>query len=256
MRFIDTHCHLNDLIFTKNINISIFRAKKVGIKHIIIPSVNASDFSDIDKLCKQYNMLYAALGLHPIDITNHRNEDLDLLDGYLQIKNKKLIAIGEIGLDLSIDKIHFDKQIYLLNAQLKLAKKYDLPVILHSHHTHDQLSVQLRRHNLPCRGIIHGFTGSQQQANNFINLGYMIGIGGVITYKRANKTRNTISNLPLDSMILETDSPGMPLNGFQEQPNRPERILDIFKELCLLRTESPQYLADVLWQNTIKIYNI
>ncbi len=166
------------------------------------------------------------------------------------------MAIGEIGLDLYRDDPQFDKQQRFLEAQLKLAKAYQLPVILHSRRTHDKLAQILRRYDLPRRGVVHGFAGSLQQAQAFIKLGYAIGIGGTITYERASKTRQTVAQLPLSSLLLETDAPDMPLQGFQGQPNRPERARQVWEVLCSLREESPEEIADALWHNSQQLFQL
>lgn len=254
MRFIDTHCHFDFPPFVDDATESIARAAQSGVERIIVPSVDASRFALVSQLAQQHDALYAALGLHPINIAVHQDAHLDQLEQWLQTSDSKRVAIGEIGLDLYMQDAQFDKQTRLLDAQLKLAKKYDLPVILHSRRTHDQLALHLRRHDLPRRGVVHGFAGSQQQAERFIQLGYAIGVGGTITYERASKTRNTIANLPLTSLLLETDAPDMPLQGYQGQPNRPERARNVFDVLCQLRSESPDIIADALWQNSLRVF--
>ncbi|MDI6935595.1 TatD family hydrolase [Pantoea sp. EABMAA-21] len=254
MRFIDTHCHFDFPPFVDDAAGSIARAAQSGVERIIVPSVDASRFALVSQLAQQHDALYAALGLHPINIAVHQDAHLDQLEQWLQTPDSKRVAIGEIGLDLYMQDAQFDKQTRLLDAQLKLAKKYDLPVILHSRRTHDQLALHLRRHDLPRRGVVHGFAGSQQQAERFIQLGYAIGVGGTITYERASKTRNTIANLPLTSLLLETDAPDMPLQGYQGQPNRPERARNVFDVLCQLRSESPDIIADTLWQNSLRVF--
>ncbi|MBK0124549.1 TatD family hydrolase [Pantoea sp. S61] len=254
MRFIDTHCHFDFPPFVDDATGSIARAAQSGVKRIIVPSVDASRFALVSQLAQQHEALYAALGLHPINIAVHLDAHLDQLEQWLKTPDSKRVAIGEIGLDLYMQDAQFDKQTRLLDAQLKLAKQYDLPVILHSRRTHDQLALHLRRHDLPRRGVVHGFAGSQQQAERFIQLGYAIGVGGTITYERASKTRNTIANLPLTSLLLETDAPDMPLQGYQGQPNRPERARNVFDVLCQLRSESPDIIADTLWQNSLRVF--
>ncbi|MBK0098231.1 TatD family hydrolase [Erwinia sp. S63] len=254
MRFIDTHCHFDFPPFVDDATESIARAAQSGVERIIVPSVDASRFALVSQLAQQHDALYAALGLHPINIAVHQDAHLDQLEQWLQTPDSKRVAIGEIGLDLYMQDAQFDKQTRLLDAQLKLAKKYDLPVILHSRRTHDQLALHLRRHDLPRRGVVHGFAGSQQQAERFIQLGYAIGVGGTITYERASKTRNTIASLPLTSLLLETDAPDMPLQGYQGQPNRPERARNVFDVLCQLRSESPDIIADALWQNSLRVF--
>ena len=254
MKFIDTHCHFDFPPFVDDAEASIVQAGQVGVKRIIVPSVDASRFALVSKLAQQHAALYSALGLHPINIVQHQDEHLGELESWLRSPDSKRVAIGEIGLDLYMQDPQFDKQTRLLDAQLTLAKQYDLPVILHSRRTHDQLALHLRRHDVPRRGVVHGFAGSQQQAERFIQLGYAIGVGGTITYQRASKTRNTIANLPLTSLLLETDAPDMPLYGFQGQPNRPERACNVFEVLCQLRSESPDVIADALWHNAQQLF--
>ena len=114
--------------------------------------------------------------------------------------------------------------------------------------------MHLKLHNLPRTGVVHGFAGSVQQAERFISLGYCIGVGGTITYPRASKTREVMTQLPLDALLLETDAPDMPLNGFQGQPNRPEQAARVFETLCELRPEAPDVIAQALFDNTQRLF--
>ena len=137
---------------------------------------------------------------------------------------------------------------------MRLAKRYDLPAILHSRRTHDKLAMLLKKHALPRTGVVHGFAGSLQQAERFVQLGYKIGVGGTITYPRASKTRDVIAQLPLSALLLETDAPDMPLNGFQGQPNRPARAARVFSTLCELRSEPAEEIANTLIDNTNALF--
>jgi len=256
MRFTDTHCHFDFPPFAGDERASIARAAEAGVERIIVPAVEASRFARIVSLAAQYPALYAALGLHPIAIDRHEEAHLEQLEHWLRQQPAKLTAIGEIGLDLYMDNPQFARQEFLLDAQLRLAKQYDLPVILHSRRTHDKLALHLRRHDLPRRGVVHGFAGSLQQAQAFIKLGYAIGVGGTLTYERASKTRNTLAQLPLDALLLETDAPDMPLHGFQGEPNRPERARLVWQTLCELRPEPPQAIAEALWRNTCALFSL
>jgi len=256
MRFTDTHCHFDFPPFAGDERASIARAAEAGVERIIVPAVEASRFARIVSLAAQYPALYAALGLHPIAIDRHEEAHLEQLEHWLRQQPAKLTAIGEIGLDLYMDNPQFARQKFLLDAQLRLAKRYDLPVILHSRRTHDKLALHLRRHDLPRRGVVHGFAGSLQQAQAFIKLGYAIGVGGTLTYERASKTRNTLAQLPLNALLLETDAPDMPLHGFQGEPNRPERARLVWQTLCELRPEPPQAIAEALWRNTCALFSL
>lgn len=254
--FYDTHCHFDFPPFAGDEQGSIMRAAEAGVKKIIVPAVAAPHFQRVLKLAADYPPLYAALGLHPIAIQQHDAADLALLEEFLQQKNRKLIAIGEIGLDRYMETPLFDKQVLLLDAQLKLAKRYDMPVILHSRRSHDQLAAHLKRHHLPRTGVVHGFAGSLQQAERFIALGYRIGVGGTITYPRASKTRAVMAALPLSALLLETDAPDMPLHGWQGQPNRPERAANVYQTLCELRPESPIDIAQALKDNAEIVFSL
>jgi TatD DNase family protein len=255
-RFIDTHCHFDFPPFQSDEVQSLDRAADAGVGQIIVPAIGSQYFARVVQLAATWPALYGALGLHPIVIEEHTPECLDKLEQQLAARPKKMVAIGEIGLDLYRDNPQFDRQETVLEAQLKLAKRFDLPVILHSRRTHDKLAMHLKRHNLPRTGVVHGFAGSLQQAERFIGLGYCIGVGGTITYPRASKTREVMARLPLDSLLLETDAPDMPLNGFQGQPNRPEQAARVFETLCELRPEAPDVIAQALFDNTHRLFTL
>lgn len=255
-RFVDTHCHFDFPPFTGDEVPSIDRAARAGVDAIIVPAIEAAYFERVLDLARRHDALYAALGLHPIVIEHHLDEHLDRLDAVLQTAEKKLVAIGEIGLDLYRENPQFERQQTILDAQLRLAKRHDLPVILHSRRTHDKLAMHLKRIDLPRRGVVHGFSGSLQQAQRFVELGYHIGVGGTITYPRASKTRDVMARLPLSALLLETDAPDMPLNGFQGQPNRPEQAARVFTALCELRPEPAAVIADALLENTRTLFGI
>ncbi|MFI8415072.1 TatD family hydrolase [Serratia sp. NPDC078593] len=252
----DTHCHFDFPPFSGSEAESLQRAAAAGIERIIVPTVTADRFARVLRLAKDFTPLYAALGLHPLYIAQHHEAQLALLADFLASRPGKLVAVGEIGLDLYMENPQFTRQQALLSAQLKLAKQHDLPVILHSRRSHDQLAAALRRNDVPRRGVVHGFAGSLSQAQAFIRLGYYIGVGGTISYARAQKTRGVMAQLPLTSLLLETDAPDMPLAGYQGQPNRPERAAEVFEVLCQLRSESPEEIAAHLRQNTHRLFGL
>ncbi|MEF3088446.1 metal-dependent hydrolase [Enterobacter sp. 10-1] len=254
LQFIDTHCHFDFPPFAHDEVESIARAAREGVTQIIVPATEADNFPRVLALASQHDALYAALGLHPIVIERHDESSLQRLEACLQQRSAKVVAIGEIGLDLYREDPQFDRQQALLEAQLRLAKRYDLPVILHSRRTHDKLAMLLKKHALARTGVVHGFAGSLQQAERFVQSGYKIGVGGTITYPRASKTREVMSRLPLSALLLETDAPDMPLNGFQGQPNRPEQAARVFATLCELRQEPADVIAHALLSNTKALF--
>ncbi|EFB71017.1 Uncharacterized deoxyribonuclease YjjV [Providencia rustigianii] len=255
-RFIDTHCHFDFPPFSDSYPENLELAKQAGITDIIIPSVSADNFQRVWALAHQYSQLHAAMGFHPLYLNQFQEFQFDELVSYLKQSSQKCVAIGEIGLDLYMQDPLFELQQTLLQRQLKLAKQFDLPVILHSRKSHDQLVAMLRRHEVPARGVVHGFSGSLSQAQSFVKLGYYIGVGGTITYERANKTRQVMAQLPLNCLVFETDAPDMPVSGFQGEPNRPERIQWVFRALCELRHESPDEIAQQLYNNSKILFNL
>ncbi|QTF10131.1 metal-dependent hydrolase [Brenneria izadpanahii] len=252
--FIDTHCHFDFPPFSENVSESLRLAATAGVERIVIPAVESRYFERVLALSHHHPSLYAALGLHPLYISRHRDADLELLQDRLHQHPAKLAAVGEIGLDFYMQTPQLARQCALLEAQLKLARQHDLPVILHSRRSHDRLAQLLRRIDVPRTGVIHGFAGSLEQAQAFIRLGYYIGVGGTITYPRANKTRQAIARLPLDRLLLETDAPDMPVSGYQGEPNRPERIAAVFQSLCQLRPESADDIAGAIYRNTLRLF--
>lgn len=261
MAFFDTHTHLDYL--QQDTQQSLFQlmqnALAAKVEKILIVAVQAADFEYIEKMTALFpEHLRFALGLHPLYIEKHSESDLVRLQQGLENRSKRCTAVAEIGLDRAVTTINipelWQKQCYFFEAQLQFAKQFDLPVNIHSRQSHDQLVPFLKRANLNKCGVIHGFSGSYEQAKRFVDLGYKIGVGGTITYQRANKTRQTISKLPLEALLLETDSPDMPVFGFQGQPNRPEQVLLVFEALCQLRNESPEQIEQIIWQNSCALF--
>lgn len=248
--FIDTHCHFDFPPFIDDIQDSLQRASQAGIKKIIVPAVDLASVKRIEMLLS-YSLLSAAFGLHPCYV--HSEPEQHTFAEYVQRYATQIIAIGEIGLDAMID-IPLSQQQNLFEKQLELAKQFQLPVLIHSRRCHEQVYKILKQHDLAKTGIIHGFAGSTEQAKRFIDLGYKIGVGGVITYPRAQKTRKAIAALPLTALVLETDAPDMPLNGYQGQANRPERIVETFDILCQLRKEPAEQIMKVIYHTTYTMF--
>ena len=250
----DTHAHYYDEAFDADRDALLASLPGRGVALVVCPGCDPESSRQSIALAERYGFLYAAAGYHPENLEGAALSDLDAVRALCA--HPKVVAVGEIGLDLFGDDPQFERQQWLLDEQLKLAKRYDLPVILHSRRTHDKLAMHLKRHDLPRAGVVHGFSGSQQQAERFVQLGYKIGVGGTITYPRASKTRDVIAKLPLASLLLETDAPDMPLNGFQGQPNRPEQAVRVFDVLCELRPEPEDEIAEVLLNNTYALFSV
>jgi TatD DNase family protein len=246
MQLIDSHCHLNFSVFDPDRDQILKSCVELGIEKIIVPATIAKEWQQLFAICQQYPSLYPAIGLHPMFMNEHADSDLVQLSAF--IEQTRPIAVGEIGLDFYLPEHDKTQQIALFEAQLKIAKQFALPVILHVRKAHDQVLSLLRKHQIT-QGIVHAFSGSQQQAELYIKQGFLLGVGGVISYEKATKVRKLFSQLPLTAIALETDAPDMPLAGMQGQRNSPESITAIVQTLAELRTESIKQIADVTTQN-------
>ena len=204
---IDTHCHLDASEFDTDRSHVAMQAIQQGVSKIVIPAVARDNFDTVIALCNQHQHCAYALGIHPMYVDKATPQDIATLKMY--VEKYKPVAIGEIGLDYFLTKANIEVQTYFFTEQLKIAKTYDLPVILHVRHAVDDVLKYLRRYEIKS-GIAHAFNGSFQQAEQFIGLGFKLGFGGAMTYSRALKIRELAAKLPLEAIVLETDSPDIP----------------------------------------------
>ncbi len=248
MNLIDTHCHLDFPELSVDIATVLERAHKAGVEKFVVPGVSADNWDAVLNLCSEHAGLYPALGLHPCFLTGEHTADIALLASMLK-ENVQVVAVGEIGLDLFIPNANLQQQLAVLTPQLTLAKEHQKPVLLHVRKAHDPLLKQLRQLKLERAGLVHAFSGSEQQAKEYLKLGFKLGIGGAVTYERALKLRRLVAELPLESFVLETDSPDMPLQGYQGRVNYPERIANVAAAVAKIRQ---QPLADVIEVTSIQ----
>ncbi|WP_415892585.1 TatD family hydrolase [Neptuniibacter sp. PT8_73] len=251
MQFIDSHCHLDFSEFDLSRKEILLQARAAGVRDIVVPGVIADRWQDLLSLIKSDHNLHAALGLHPCFMAKHTQADLELLETLLV--TEQVCAVGEIGLDLFIPQANLDQQLLYLNEQLALAKKFNLPVLLHVRKAHDQMLKQLRLIQLERGGIVHAFSGSEQQARQYLDLGFKLGIGGTVTYERAKKVRRLVQALPLESFVLETDAPDMPLAGHQGEINQPARVRRVAEVIAELKNISVTKVAEITSQQVKRL---
>ena len=241
MKLIDTHCHLDTFHFQHNLLELLKKCVSLGVTDFIVPGYIGLGFRRIASLSDQHDSLHAALGLHPLYLEQHTEEHLELLEGLCSQKN--VVAVGEIGLDFYHSNDKETEQRTLFEKQLDTAKKHDLPVLLHVRKAHDQVLSILRKKRFENRGIVHAFNGSRQQEDQYLALGFKLGYGGTITYERAIKIRKLAAELPLSSIVLETDAPDIPLAHRRDQINSPEYLPEILDTLAHLRKEGKDEIA-------------
>ena len=207
----DTHCHLDASEFDADRDAVVARARAAGVSQIVIPAVVAGNFERVRALAHAHGYSYA-LGIHPLYVMQAREEDLGRLDAMLTAcrDDPRLVGIGEIGLDFFVPGLDAATQQHFYLAQLKLARRHDLPVILHVRRSADQLLGGLRRVGLTTGGIGHAFNGSRQQADAFLALGFKLGFGGTVTFDRSLQIRRLAAELPEEALVVETDAPDIP----------------------------------------------
>ena len=246
MRLIDSHSHLDAPEFDADRAAVLDRARAAGVVDQVIPAVAAASWPALRELCGSQAGLHPAWGLHPMYLGEHRPDHLEQLRRWLI--DHRPCAVGECGLDFWVEDLDRETQQAFFLAQLKLAREFDLPVILHARKALDEVTAALRRIG-GLRGVVHSFSGSQSQAESLWKLGFHLGIGGPVTYERAQRLRGIVAAMPIEYLLLETDSPDQPLHGHQGQRNEPALLAEILLAVSQLRGESPQAVASATTAN-------
>lgn len=248
--FTDSHCHLYSEYYD-DINEIIELSKKNNVNRYINNGCDSKTNKEVIYLCSKYPNIFGTLGIHPEYVDNYNIEDITyILDN---IKNDKIIAIGEIGLDYYYTKENKEEQINLFESQLKIAEDFNIPVIIHSRDaTLDTLNI-LKKYKV--KGIIHSFSGSLETAKEYIKLGYLIGVNGVITFKNS-KIKEVIKEISLENIVLETDSPYLTPVPFRGKQNNPSHITEIAKFVSELKDVTLEELSKITNNNLEKMFKI
>ena len=250
---IDSHCHFDFPVFDQDREAILDRCNMAGVTKILIPGVAPRYFVRQVALAEQHQNINIALGIHPHFLPDDMEEALQQLSASLSRYKDKVVAVGEIGLDYVFETDAAVQRDYFIR-QLWLANEFALPVIVHHRKSHNDLIRLLKQHPVPRGGVIHAFSGSQQEADTYIDMGFKLGIGGTITYPRAKKTRETVASVPLASLLLETDAPDMPLNGRQGTRNSPEFLPEVVQHLADLQNCSVEQVKEVTTSNFAEVF--
>jgi TatD DNase family protein len=253
---VDTHCHLDAAEFDTD-RAEVTQAALInGVSAIVMPAVARENFQKVIDLSACNPQVYYALGIHPMYVDNAHPSDLALLKKLIeaQLSSQKLVAVGEIGLDFFVTQQNRETQEYFFSEQLKIAQAFDLPVILHVRRAIDDVLKHLRKYQVR-GGIAHAFNGSAQQAEAFIKLGFKLGFGGAMTYPRALKIRELAKILPLESIVLETDSPDIPPEWLGTKGrNSPAELIRIAQVLADLKAVEITQIIEITGKNATKIF--
>ncbi len=251
---VDAHCHFDFPRFDGVRQDEWAKAQAGGVRGLVIPGVRSADWQRVQLSAEPKKGLWYCLGIHPWFTQEHESADLQALEQLLTPVPSGCLALGECGLDA----LHGDlaEQEPWFRAQVQLAARYNLPLVVHSVKSHDQVHGILNAERWQGRALIHGFSGSYEQARKLVDLGCFIGVGGVITYDRARKTRDAIARLPAEALVLETDAPDMSPAGVEKGRNSPSFLPQIFAALADLRSQRPECLAERLLANVATLYGV
>lgn len=256
MHLIDTHTHLDFPDFDADRDALLARSRALGVQRMVVLGVYQANWQRLWHLVEANEGLYAAFGLHPVYLDEHQAQHLDELRDWLSrlAGQPKLCAVGEFGLDYYLENLDRQRQQALFEAQLELAAEFELPALLHVRRAHAATIATLKRFRLKRGGIIHAFAGSQEEAREYIKLGFRLGLGGAATWPQANRLRQVVAGLPLDAIVLETDAPDMAPAMHPYQRNSPEYLADICAELAALRGVSAEELAAASSRNADELF--
>jgi len=253
LQLIDSHIHLDFAAFDMDREQLIARAGEANIKGFVIPATTRDAWPRIAKLAQSHNNLYPAYGIHPYFIAGHQLSDCAALDNWLY--EHPAVAVGEIGLDYFLKELDGQQQMQIFQAQLTIAARHTLPVILHARKAVDAVTQQLKLAGIN-RGIVHSFNGSYVQAGRLIDMGFKLGFGGALTYPRATRLCALVKKLPLDSICLETDAPDQPVARLYGARNTPDALLDVLNTIADIHQLSPEIIAKHSIDNTYAALNI
>ena len=244
---IDTHCHITSEYFDE-IDKIIEKIKAVGVKKIIVNGCDMKSNLEVLELVKRYDIVYGAIGFHPTELDNN---DLEWLEEH--INDEKIVALGEIGLDYHYENTNKELQINMFRKQLEIAEKYKKTVIVHSRDALQDTYDILKNYNI--RGSLHCYSGSLEMAREFIKLGFLIGVGGVVTYKNAKSIVNVIEKIKLEYILLETDSPYLTPEPYREKKNDSSYIPLIALKIAKIKNESIDTIAKTTSDNASRLFD-
>lgn len=248
---VDTHAHLDDASFAGDLGPVMQRAADAGVTRVVVPAIDRGNWEAVASLAAADERIAAAYGLHPLMLDRHRDEHLDELPGWLDAHPH--VAVGEIGLDFYVEGLEPSRQRDIFARQLDLAGERRLPVIVHARRALEEVTLTLRRHK-GLRGVVHSFAGSAEQARQLFDLGFMLGIGGPVTYERARRLREVVRTMPLEFLLLETDSPDQPLHGHQGRRNEPALTASVLEAVAALREEPAEAIAHATTANAARLF--
>lgn len=252
MRLVDSHSHIDVAEFAHDRDTVLTRARAVGVTRQIVPAIEFATWESLRALCAREDGLHPAYGLHPMLLHAHRDAHLDALGAWLE--RERPVAVGECGLDYFVEGLDRERQRIVFRRQLELARELALPVVLHARRAVDDVLAMVR--DAGVRGVVHSFSGSAEQARQAFKLGLSLGIGGPVTYARATRLRGIVAAMPIEHLLLETDSPDQPLHGHPGERNEPARLTEVLDVVAQLRGVDREEIARATTANAIALFRL
>lgn len=253
MILVDSHCHLDAGAFDADRAEVIERARVAGVRTQIVPAVSAASWPTLRRTCQLADGLHPAYGLHPMFLAEHRAAHLDDLRDW--IERERPCAVGECGLDFFVEGLDAELQQRYFMGQLRLARAFELPVIVHARRAVDAVIAAIRQVG-GLRGVVHSFPGSPEQAAQLHKLGFLIGLGGPLTYDRAQRLQRLVAQMPLEQLLLETDAPDQPDAGIRGERNEPSRLPVILDRVARLRGQAAEEIAAQTTANAKQLFGL
>jgi TatD DNase family protein len=253
VQLIDSHSHLDVAAFDGDRDSVLARARAAGVGRQVVPAIALAGFEKLRELCRVEPGLYPAYGLHPMYVAEHRPGQLDELADW--IERERPCAVGECGLDFHVEGLDPDDQRRCFGRQLGIAADFGLPVIVHARRALDEVIAALRAASV-VGGVVHSFSGSLEQAGQLWKMGFCLGIGGPVTYERASRLRGIVASMPLEFLLLETDSPDQPLRGRQGTRNEPALLAEVCSCIAALRGVEPEAIAAATTANCERVFSL
>jgi len=255
MNYIDTHTHLFLPEFDTDRDQVIANAKNAGVEKVLLPNVDSGTILPLLDLVDKFpDFCFPMIGLHPTSVKENFEQELEMVESWL--KKRKFYAIGEIGIDLYWDKTFLKQQEEVFKYQIKLAKKYDLPIIIHARDSFDEIfNIVEREIDSSLKGIFHAFTGNLEQAKQIIDWGFFIGIGGIVTFKNSH-LRDVIKKIDINHLVLETDSPYLAPVPYRGKRNESAYIQIVAQKIAEIKEISLDEVAQITTSNAKKRFKI
>lgn len=253
MYLIDSHSHIDVAEFDDDRALVLARARAAGVTRQIVPAISYAGFGKLRDLCNTEAGLYPAYGLHPMYLAEHRTEHLDALPEWIEREHP--VAVGECGLDFFVEGLDLATQRQYFHRQLEIARDFGLPVIVHARRAFDEVIATLRKIG-GLNGVVHSFSGSEEQARQLWRLGFCLGLGGPVTYERARRLRGIAATMPLEFLLLETDSPDQPLHGHQGARNEPALLTEVCACVAALRGVAAEDIAAATSANAQRLFQL